>query len=45
MVDETEYLLATQANAEHLKKSIEQLKNGETQPHDLIEDDEEFNEE
>lgn len=44
-MNETEYLLATQANAEHLKKSIEQLKNGEIQPHDLIEEDEETNEE
>ncbi len=44
-MDETEYLLATQTNAEHLKKSIEQLKNVETQPHDLIEETEETDEE
>ena len=44
-MDETEYLLATQTNAEHLKKSIEQLKNVETQPHDLIEATEETDEE
>lgn len=44
-MDETEYLLATQTNAEHLKKSIEQLNNSKTQPHDLIEETEETDEE
>jgi len=36
-MDETEYLLSTPANAEHLKRSIEQLKRGNTQEHELIE--------
>lgn len=40
MMDETEYLLSTPANAEHLKRSIEQLKRGATQEHELIEVDE-----
>lgn len=44
-MEETEYLLATQANAEHLKKSIEQLNNSKTQPHDLIEETEETDKE
>lgn len=37
-MDETAYLLSNQANAEHLKKSIEQLENGEIQQHNLIEE-------
>ena len=39
-MDETGYLLSTPANAEHLKRSIEQLKRGNTQEHELIEVDE-----
>ncbi|MFW2021965.1 hypothetical protein ACG9X1_17170 [Acinetobacter baumannii] len=39
-MDETEFLLSTPANAEHLKRSIELLKRGNTQEHELIEVDE-----
>ena len=39
-MDETEYLLSAPTNAEHLKRSIEQLKRGNTQEHELIEADE-----
>ena len=34
---ETDYLLRDEANAEHLKKSIEQHKNGQLQKHELLE--------
>ena len=33
---ETDYLLRDAANAEHLKKSIEQHKNGQLQKHELL---------
>ncbi|MFV1872108.1 MAG: type II toxin-antitoxin system Phd/YefM family antitoxin [Oleiphilus sp.] len=35
---ETVYLLRSPANAEHLAKSIEQLKNGKATPRDLIDE-------
>lgn len=36
-LSETEYLLASEANAKRLAQSIEQLRRGETFEHDLIE--------
>ena len=36
---ETDYLLRDEANAEHLKKSIEQHKNGHLQKHELLENE------
>ena len=36
-MEETEYLLATPTNAERLKNSIEQLKGGEAQEHEIVE--------
>jgi len=33
---ETNYLLSNEANAEHLKKSIEQHKSGKSKKHELL---------
>jgi len=36
---ETDYLLRDEANAKHLKKSVEQHKNGHLQKHELLENE------
>ena len=36
---ETNYLLGTESNAEHLKKSIEQYNSGQTKVKELLKDD------
>ncbi len=36
---ETNYLLSNEANAEHLRKSIEQLKTGKVQKRELLKDE------
>jgi antitoxin YefM len=36
---ETNYLLSNEANAEHLKKSMEQHKSGKLKPHELLKDE------
>jgi len=38
-VIETDYLLRNEANAAHLKKSIEQHKAGKIQKHELLQDE------
>ncbi|MEV4239514.1 MULTISPECIES: type II toxin-antitoxin system prevent-host-death family antitoxin [unclassified Nocardia] len=38
---ETAYLLGSPANARHLERSIEQLRAGETEHHELVETDDE----
>lgn len=38
---DTEYLLSTEANKEHLLESIEQFREGETESHELEVDREE----
>lgn len=37
-VDETEYLLKSEANAKRLLESVERIKHGESVQRDLIED-------
>jgi antitoxin YefM len=36
---ETSYLLSSKANADHLKRSLDQLKAGQTSPHELLPDE------
>jgi antitoxin YefM len=36
---ETSYLLSNEANAEHLRRSIDQLKSGNTETRELLKDE------